>query len=585
MPEPTGVSERERLGPGGGVGQMADVDHTRAAEGSPADEQVEPGDRVLDDLVVVQVVDGVGHLRYAQVEAQDLLELRHAGCVRCAEQFGFVQHLEHVAMASRAVDLGQELLDVRQAGSLTGDRREWLHADGHRRCGVAGRGHEGEDDCDDEERAASDPHSVRSMNHRAPHRRRFYHARYLHRVPRRLSARLVLVLAVAWCTGCDRPPSVGESLPEGPSSPNQIEAEPTAPADPPDPAKPAEADGSAESPVRPPPVSPDWERLTLVAPRMTAGTEAIQAQDWTRAAVEFRAAAAELGDATGLAGFVDQNLYNAACALALSGRHDEALDELERALEHGYRLVTTRLPDGRTLWSPGLAPSHVLVDPDLDALHDHPRWKALVARRFEAERLVVEPAEAGSAARPALLVLAAVGATAEASLPPWRIALRETEVVLAGLEGPVRVGEGERDGAGAWVLADGDERWGRAAILRAVESLAARPDVDPHAIHVVAHEGTGGRAGWAAALGDGTAFAGVAFPGAAFHRHAHQDALLRLADERAEVPPLVALLLPGRDALGAQLTDAGVVVRTLVPHDDVERVARGITDGLGLTSR
>lgn len=372
---------------------------------------------------------------------------------------------------------------------------------------------------------------------------------------------------------------MGDALPSE-SPPSEV-VEPS-PVDSPDPET---TEASPETVARPPPVSPDWERLTLVAPRMTAGTEAIQAQDWTRAAAEFRAAAAELGDATGLAGFVDQNLYNAACALSLDGRHDEALDELERALEHGYRLVPARLADGRTLWSPGLAPSHVLVDPDLDPLHEHPRWPALIARRFEGERLVVEPAEPAGEARPALLVLAAVGATAEASLPPWRIALRETEVLLAGLEGPVRVGEGEHGGAGAWVLADGDERWGRAAILRAVRTLAARPDVDAAAIHVVAHEGTGGRAGWAAALEDGTAFAGVAFPGAPFHRHAHQDALLRLAGERADRPPLVALLLPGRDALAAQLTDAGVEVRTLVPSDDVEHVARGITDGLGLTSR
>lgn len=55
--------------------------------------------------------------------------------------------------------------------------------------------------------------------------------------------------------------------------------------------------------------------------------------------------------------------YNLACSLALSGRADEALAEIERAVALGY----------------GDA-EHLESDEDFASLHEDPRFRALVAR-------------------------------------------------------------------------------------------------------------------------------------------------------------------------------------------------------------
>ncbi|MHC4379346.1 MAG: TPR end-of-group domain-containing protein [Planctomycetota bacterium] len=55
--------------------------------------------------------------------------------------------------------------------------------------------------------------------------------------------------------------------------------------------------------------------------------------------------------------------YNLACSLCLVGELDAALDELERALALGYR-----------------DQAFLAEDPDLQALHGHPRFDALLAR-------------------------------------------------------------------------------------------------------------------------------------------------------------------------------------------------------------
>jgi tetratricopeptide (TPR) repeat protein len=53
--------------------------------------------------------------------------------------------------------------------------------------------------------------------------------------------------------------------------------------------------------------------------------------------------------------------YNFACSLARAGRPDEAIDALSRAILLGYDDI-----------------SHMEADPDLESLHDHPDFQALL---------------------------------------------------------------------------------------------------------------------------------------------------------------------------------------------------------------
>lgn len=53
--------------------------------------------------------------------------------------------------------------------------------------------------------------------------------------------------------------------------------------------------------------------------------------------------------------------YNLACSLARAGRPDEAIDALSRAILLGYDDI-----------------SHMEADPDLESLHDHPDFQALL---------------------------------------------------------------------------------------------------------------------------------------------------------------------------------------------------------------
>jgi len=60
--------------------------------------------------------------------------------------------------------------------------------------------------------------------------------------------------------------------------------------------------------------------------------------------------------------------YNLACSLAMTGQMDEALDELQNAIQRGYSDVM-----------------HLQTDPDLDPLRDHPRYEEMI-RRFRGIR-------------------------------------------------------------------------------------------------------------------------------------------------------------------------------------------------------
>jgi len=60
--------------------------------------------------------------------------------------------------------------------------------------------------------------------------------------------------------------------------------------------------------------------------------------------------------------------YNLACSLALNGEIDAAFEELERALERGYRDA-----------------EHLALDADLAALHGDPRFETLLRRLARPE--------------------------------------------------------------------------------------------------------------------------------------------------------------------------------------------------------
>jgi len=61
-------------------------------------------------------------------------------------------------------------------------------------------------------------------------------------------------------------------------------------------------------------------------------------------------------------------LYDAACALALAGDSEKAFQFLEKTIHAGYR-----------------NPTHLKFDPDLNSLHDDPRWAKIVAGCEEAQ--------------------------------------------------------------------------------------------------------------------------------------------------------------------------------------------------------
>ena len=85
------------------------------------------------------------------------------------------------------------------------------------------------------------------------------------------------------------------------------------------------------------------------------GTAAYQAKDYPASADAFVAAIAAGGDDPAL-------YYNAACASALAGRRDAALDLLAQAVEAGYTLVDA-----------------IRADTDLATLHGDPRFDAALA--------------------------------------------------------------------------------------------------------------------------------------------------------------------------------------------------------------
>jgi hypothetical protein len=121
-------------------------------------------------------------------------------------------------------------------------------------------------------------------------------------------------------------------------------------------AAPAAAQEDAEPNAAPPAVeSPDAVRERAAA--------AYDAADWATCTNLYDALAKRSGRGR------DGAFYNAACCAALAGQTDRALDLLINAARAGWRDV-----------------EHVTADPDLDSLHDHPRWSSAVAAVQTAER-------------------------------------------------------------------------------------------------------------------------------------------------------------------------------------------------------
>lgn len=104
-------------------------------------------------------------------------------------------------------------------------------------------------------------------------------------------------------------------------------------------------------------------------PKAEDGSPALRARaayddaEWSACADLYVAAAERSGRGRQTA------LYNAACCAALGGQTDRALDLLIAAAGAG--------------WRGGL---HAADDPDLDSLHDDPRWPEALAAIDEAER-------------------------------------------------------------------------------------------------------------------------------------------------------------------------------------------------------
>jgi len=93
-----------------------------------------------------------------------------------------------------------------------------------------------------------------------------------------------------------------------------------------------------------------------VAAAAAEGKSAYAAKDYTACgeAYETAAAAAETRDAS-------SHLYDAACCHALAGKDERAIQALLGATDRGYRDI-----------------EHLKRDADLERLHTHPRWNAVV---------------------------------------------------------------------------------------------------------------------------------------------------------------------------------------------------------------
>lgn len=222
--------------------------------------------------------------------------------------------------------------------------------------------------------------------------------------------------------------------------------------------------------------------------------------------------------------------YNAACAFALAGRHDEALDWIERCAELGFAGVRSFEEDA-----------------DLAAIRDTERFRAALdtvraaaARRFErfkrdAEReriltIVPESVDPASPA-PLILVLHGSGGT-PAPLAELHRATAERLGAILAFPSAVRPGP---SGGFSWTFRDESAWW----VLRAVERLAAEHDVDADRV-VLSGFSQGANVALAVGLKHPDRFAGLVPVGG----HWEPDAM---PITPSETKPRVQLLIGQRD--------------------------------------
>ncbi len=202
------------------------------------------------------------------------------------------------------------------------------------------------------------------------------------------------------------------------------------------------------------------------------------------------------------------DLYNLACARALAGRTEAALDALEASLADG----------------PGdVGFDHLAEDPDLLPLHGEPRWEALLRRlSWSGETAVLDGAAAG---RPPAVVVLVGREESPAPIPGARLAVPVP---------PYRTGPAER----AWrTRLDPGARAGETAVhaLRAAEEGGG---TDPARRILRASGAEGVRLAWEILLRHPGVFTRAVLDGPA--------------------PPRRALLDRGADRMGTEILVAGI---------------------------
>ncbi len=305
----------------------------------------------------------------------------------------------------------------------------------------------------------------------------------------------------------------------------------------------------------------DEARATYAAaaPRIAAAHRELEARRWDAAARQLAAVAEELRPSALLGGLRDECLYNAACAYARSGSADEAFAALREALVHGVRDAAR--PEGdRLVVQRGLTVAHLLVDPDLASLHALPAWEELVAplvRGGDAPLLVRTAAAAPDGARvPGVVVLAPSGAGAADVAAELAAALDAQPAVLAIVDGPVR----PRPGVRAWLLEDGDRRFGAARAGAALDALRADARVDPEQVLVAAADPAAVVCALDAALARPRDVAGLVLGPSRFDAAWHADALAALSAARAGTTPWRVVQVGTAPAATQSLRAAGADV-------------------------
>lgn len=107
--------------------------------------------------------------------------------------------------------------------------------------------------------------------------------------------------------------------------------------------------------------SPNTSQEQTAAQLVREGMAAYEKMDYAAAAKLLEQAVARGANQNDVS-------YNAACALALAGDRDKALQFLEKAIHSGYRNLT-----------------HLKYDVDFNSLHDDPRWARMVTACEDAQ--------------------------------------------------------------------------------------------------------------------------------------------------------------------------------------------------------